>query len=111
MTVSDIVLIVGLILTVLNIINIALMFKDRANKPYKDHEDRIDKLENEVDNIKRDINNSHKRIVDLEKGTTVLIRSMGALLSHGIEGNNTNEMVARREELNSYLSERFGDKI
>ena len=105
--IQDIVLVIGVILTVLNIIERVILFKDKANKPHLQHEKRISALEKDVADIHREMNEANDRIGDLEKGTTILIRSMGALLSHGIEGNNTGEMIAVREDLNTYLSDRF----
>jgi hypothetical protein len=39
----------------------------------------------------------------LEEGVKVLLKSMGALLSHSIDGNNMDEMKEARDDLNSYL--------
>ena len=47
--------------------------------------------------------NDNKRIENLEEGGRVLLKSLGALLSHGIDGNNVDEMKLAREELNEYL--------
>lgn len=89
------------------IFNGYLTIKRQARQPFEKHEERISALEKDVADIHREMNEANDRIGDLEKGTTILIRSMGALLSHGIEGNNTSEMIAVREELNTYLSDRF----
>lgn len=102
-TPSDIVLWVGLALTILNVIDKSVSLRDRTIQPFREQSKRIDSLEHEVTEIKDSIKSDLNRIDDLEAGTKVLLRSIGALLSHGIEGNNEAEMRTAREELNEYL--------
>jgi len=104
--IQDIVLVIGVILTILNIIERVILFKDKAKQPHLQHEQRIVALESEVKRIKDKLNNDSDRITELEMGTRVLMKSIGALLSHGIDGNNTDEMKLAREELNDYLISR-----
>lgn len=94
---------IGLVLTILNIIDRISLMKDRATAPHKEHEQRISYLENEVREIKSALSDDNERIVNLEKGGRVLLKSMGALLNHGIDGNNIEEMRVCREEVNDYL--------
>ena len=96
----------GLVLTILNIIERVILLKDKAKQPHLQHEKRIAALEAEVKNIDEKLNADNSRITDLEMGGRVLLKSMGALLSHGIDGNNTDEMKLAREELNDYLISR-----
>lgn len=103
---SDVVLYAGLLLTVLNIIDRIAIIKDKTQAPHQVHEKRITDLELEVSNIKKYLDNDDKRIKSLERGGKVLLRSIGALLSHSIDGNNTDEMKLAREELNEYLIQR-----
>lgn len=96
----------GLVLTILNIIERVILFKDKAKQPHLQHEQRINTLEAEVKSIEGKLSDDNSRISDLEMGGRVLLKSMGALLSHGIDGNNTDEMKLAREELNDYLISR-----
>ena len=93
----------GLVLTILNIIERVILLKDKAKQPHLQHEQRINALESEVKNIEDKLNDDSERIAELEMGTRVLMKSIGALLSHGIDGNNTDEMRVAREELNDFL--------
>ena len=102
-TPNDLVLYFGLLLTFLNILERVSILKDKASTPHKEHEQRISHLEDEIDKIHEYIDDNNSRIENLEKGGRVLLRSLGALLSHGIDGNNVAEMRAAREELNDYL--------
>lgn len=96
----------GLVLTILNIVERIILFKDKAKQPHLQHEQRINALESEVKSIEGKLSDDNSRISDLEMGGRVLLKSMGALLSHGIDGNNTDEMKLAREELNDYLISR-----
>lgn len=100
---ADIALIITLILTVMSIINFALIFKDRAGKPHKANETRITVLEEEVRVIKQNLKSDDKRIEQLDTETKILMRSINALLGHSLEGNNTEEMEEARREMNNYL--------
>ena len=96
----------GLVLTILNIVERIILFKDKAKQPHLQHETRISALEIEVRNLNDKLTDDSERIIDLEEGTKVLMMSIGALLSHGIEGNNTDEMKKAKTELNKYLYNR-----
>lgn len=96
----------GLVLTILNIVERIILFKDKLNKPHLQHETRISTLEVEVRDLRNQLTDDSERIKDLEEGTKVLMKSIGALLSHGIDGNNTEEMVEAKSDLNEYLYDR-----
>lgn len=100
---EDIVLWIGVVLTVLNIIDRASILREKARTPYKELEQRISHIEDVVEKIIRDRNNDVQRIRSLEEGNRVQIKAIGALLSHGIDGNNIQEMKIAREEANDYL--------
>lgn len=103
-TPSDIALLAGLLLTFLNIIDRGHMMKMRTQKPHKELEIKVAKLETELEKVERMLNNDNTpRIENLEDGGRIIIKSMGALLSHAIDGNNISEMQRAREELNEYL--------
>ena len=105
-TPQDLVLYFGLILTLLNIIDRSSLLKEKAKAPQKEMEIRINSLEEKVDRLNTYLTNDNARIENLEEGGRVLLKSLGALLSHGIDGNNVQEMKAAKEELNEYLIRR-----
>lgn len=102
-TVSYIALIFGLVLTIVNIIERLIIFVKHAKGPHIQHENRILALESEVKEIKETISSEDERVIELEEGTKVLMKSISALLSHGIDGNNTDEMKEAKKELNAFL--------
>jgi hypothetical protein len=101
-TPQDLVLYFGLILTILNIIDRSSLLKEKAKAPQKEMEIRINALEDKVDRLNTYLTSDNARIENLEEGGRVLLKSLGALLSHGIDGNNVQEMKAAKEELNEY---------
>lgn len=102
-TPADLVLYGGLLLTILNIIDRSTILKERTEKPRKELEERVDSLDNRIAEIENKLKNYDYRVIQLEDGVKVLLRSMSALLSHSIEGNNLEEMKDARDDLNEYL--------
>lgn len=100
---QDVVLWTGLILTLLNILDRVSILREKSKAPYKELEQRITVMESQVSKMATYLDNDNKRIIHLEEGGRVILKSLGALLSHGIDGNNINEMKVAREELNDYL--------
>lgn len=105
-TPNDLVLYFGLLLTILNIIDRATLLREKAKSPQKEMEHRLTQLEDKVEKLSTYSTNDNARIENLEEGGRVLLKSLGALLSHGIDGNNVQEMKLAREELNEYLIRR-----
>ena len=103
---SEAALVVSLVLNVLNIIDRSSSLKQKANEPMNKMEHRLTQLEDKVEKLSTYTTNDNARIENLEEGGRVLLKSLGALLSHGIDGNNIQEMKLAREELNEYLIRR-----
>lgn len=99
-------LLLAIVLSGLNILNITLILKDKANAPGKEQDRRITLVEEDVRELKRKQDTSYADIDNLKSANKILMKSMSALLSHGIEGNNVSEMKLAREELNEYLFDR-----
>jgi restriction endonuclease S subunit len=102
-TPADLVLYGGLLLTILNIIDRSTILKEKTEKPRKEMEERVDSLDNRIAEIENKLKNYDYRVIQLEDGVKVLLRSMSALLSHSIDGNNLEEMKDARDDLNEYL--------
>jgi len=102
-TPADLVLYGGLLLTILNIIDRSTILKEKTEKPRKELEERVDSLDNRIAEIENKLKNYDYRVIQLEDGVKVLLKSMSALLSHSIDGNNLDEMKDARDDLNEYL--------
>lgn len=68
----------------------------RQDKTIQDHEERIIKLEVWMEKEKG-------QIKDIREGNRVITRGMLALLEHGINGNNIEQMQEARNGVEEYL--------
>ena len=105
-TPESIALLIVMILNIVSIFEKSALLKEKADTPHKEMEKKLEKMQDEIDEINNKLKNDDWRIVRLENGGRVLMRSIGALLTHGIDGNNIEEMKLAREELNEYLIQR-----
>lgn len=69
-------------------------------------DDRLSNLENDVSKIKGYLENDKKRLDTLSEGDKVTKHAILALLGHGIDGNNVDEMISSKHELEKYLINR-----
>lgn len=102
----EIVMIIGVILTVLNIADKTISLRKVAKEPEEEQNRRLDKLEASVIQIKTYLSSDNERIKTMESGNRVMLHAMSALLAHGIDGNNTENLVRAKEELDEYLINR-----
>lgn len=68
--------------------------------------DRLTNLESDVAKIKRYLENDKNRLDTLSEGDKVTKHAILALLGHGIDGNNVDEMISSKHELEKYLINR-----
>lgn len=102
----ELVMVIGLILTVLNIIDKCITLYRQAHAPELEQNKRLDALEQEMANVKLYLDNDNQKIRSLEVGNRVILHSMSALLAHGIDGNNVNELVEAKKDLDEFLINR-----
>ena len=69
-------------------------------------DDRLANLESDVAKIKGYLENDKKRLDTLSEGDKVTKHAILALLGHGIDGNNVDEMISSKHELEKYLINR-----
>lgn len=69
-------------------------------------DDRLANLENDVAKIKGYLENDKRRLDTLSEGDKVTKHAILALLGHGIDGNNVDEMAQSKHELEKYLINR-----
>lgn len=100
---AGVVAIIGLLLTVLNIIDKMSTINARAKEPEQEQNDRIKALEEDVKEIKAKLNKDNERLVKHETSEQVMMQAIKALLNHSINGNNTEEMEKAAAELDNYL--------
>lgn len=67
---------------------------------------RLDALEENMALVRQYLTNDKKAIDSLTEGDKVTKHAIIALLGHGIDGNNVDEMKKRKKELEDYLIDR-----
>lgn len=67
---------------------------------------RLDALERDMILVKQYLTNDKKAIDSLAEGDRVTKHAILALLGHGIDGNNVDEMMSSKHELETYLINR-----
>lgn len=88
------------VLTIFNVIDKIVTKVKEAKEPTQDLEKRVAELERKI------LENYDKRIADIEQGNKVTQRAILALLEHAIDGNNKNQLIRAKDNLNDYLTDR-----
>ena len=108
---------IGLVMTVMNIIDKSIAFRDRAKKPDEEQNTRISTLENDVSALKSTMLEHEKFFtadkkqieeikIQMQKSNTVILRSLQALILHSISGDSIDSLKHSKEELDDYLLNR-----
>lgn len=87
-------------LTLFNVVDKIVTKVKEAKEPTQDLEKRVAELERKI------LESYDKRIEDIEKGNKVTQRAILALLEHAIDGNNKNQLIKAKDNLNEYLTDR-----
>jgi len=100
---AQILLVCSLITNIAAVVTIIVTIVKKAKRPTDLQNERIDALEKMVakheDYLERDLH----RFEALEGGNRIMQRCMLALLSHGIDGNDIDQMRTARQDLQEYL--------
>lgn len=80
-------------------VKVAKAPNDQQNQRLTDLEDRMAKVEDKLDNDK-------KHLDSIDAGNRVTQLALLALLDHGIDGNNIDQMQHAKEELQNHLINR-----
>lgn len=79
----------------------------KASKaPNAQQNERLDALEEWKREVDRKLNSDNDRLQDIDNGNRVTQRALLALLDHGIDGNNIEQMQHAKEELQEHLINR-----
>ena len=77
-----------------------------AIKALKDWKKPMDNRESWRRDVDEKLNRDNKRLNDLEEGNRVICRGILAMLSHEINGNSNDKLLASQAEITNYLIER-----
>ena len=93
---SAIVLLSNAIEKIVKAVKVAKAPETAQNKKITELEDRMKKVEDKLESDK-------KQIADIREGNHVLTKGMFALLEHGINGNNIDQMRDAKHDVEEYL--------
>lgn len=96
------------ITTVATAVTVIVKVIQKMRQPEKSQNERLDELEKEVKHFKDLFDNDNKRLNELEEGNRVTQQALLALLSHSINGNDTDKLTKARDDLQAYLISRGG---
>ena len=81
---------------IIKAVKVAKAPEERQNAEIEEIKDRLTKVETKL-------SSDDARIKDAKECNHVLTKGMLALLDHGINGNNVNQMKAARQDVEAYL--------
>ena len=76
---------------------------NRVKRPGQEQNDRLDHLESRVTALEGFSKSDKDRLEEIEESNRMTLRALLTLLSHGIDGNNTEDMVKAQKEITTYL--------
>lgn len=98
------------ICTAINTIGAAIIvvttFIGKAKAPNLRQNERLDELENRMNNVEHYLDSDNKRIKTMEEGNRVTQKGLLALMSHALNGNDDTKLLAAKDELEKYLIDR-----
>ena len=77
-----------------------------AKAPNALQDERLDKVEKHLEEIDTYLEHDKRRLDTIEDGNRATQRALLALLDHGIDGNNIEQMQHAKETLQNYLINR-----
>jgi hypothetical protein len=74
-----------------------------ARAPEQTQNEEIEQLRKDVDDIKQKLVQDKARLDDSQKANHITQEALLALLEHGLNGNNIEQMTAAKNKLHDYL--------
>lgn len=96
-------LVCSLITNIAAVVTIIAALVKKAKRPEQIQTERIEALEKIAQKHEGYLERDLHRFEALESGNRVMQKCMLALLSHGIDGNDIEEMKAAKKDLQAYL--------
>lgn len=96
------------IVTISAAVTVIIKVIQKAKQPNQSQNDRLDALEKKVKEFETYFNKDNRRLEELEEGNRVTQQAILALLSHSINGNDTDKLTKARDDLQDYLISKGG---
>ena len=74
-----------------------------AKAPEKRQDEKIGEIESRLSKLENSLKTDEKQLKDAKECNHVLTKGMLALLEHGINGNNIDQMRDAKNDVNAYL--------
>lgn len=74
-----------------------------AKKPNDEQNERLDALEKRVENVEQRLDIGNSKFENIADSNRVSHKALLALLAHGIDGNNIEQLKEAKEELQNHL--------
>lgn len=103
LSISGIVLFCGGIITVSTAVGIVLNLITKAREPDLKQNQRIELLEKKIAKFEEYLENDKIKIEAIEDGNKLVQRSLLALMSHALNGNDITKLEEARNDLERYL--------
>lgn len=98
--------IIGAVLTLLNIIDKTIALKAKSEEPEKTQDARITTLEVEMRDVKQYLDNDKRSITELRACNNMSMRALFAILSHLVSGNDITRLKSTQSEMQDFLTNR-----
>lgn len=113
MNYSDPVVIIGVVMVLASAVNTLGAAAEKIVKAYKSakapdnvQDGRLDALESDMREVKEKLGKDYQHLAALDEGNRVTQRALLALLAHGIDGNNVEQMESAKHALEEHLISR-----
>lgn len=74
-----------------------------AKAPEQRQNDEIKEIKKRLDNVEKELSRDEKHLKDVRECNHVITKGVLALLDHGINGNNIDQMKDARHDVETYL--------
>ena len=74
-----------------------------AKAPEQRQNDEIKEIKKRLDNVEKELSRDEKHLKDVRDCNHVITKGVLALLDHGINGNNIDQMKDARHDVETYL--------
>ena len=91
---------------VLGLIDKIISIKKKVKEPEEQQDNKLKELEDRVCKVERKLSDDHNHLTAIDDSNRITQRALLALLSHGIDGNNLEQMQASQKEITNHLINR-----
>lgn len=105
-TLQDLIAACAAIITISGAAGVIIKIIGTVRRPTDDLSNKVQAIEDRVNQHDRLLSNDHDQLASLEEGSRVTQRAILALLDHGLDGNNVEQMRSAKAALQNHLIER-----